>query len=890
VSKRSGLFHQDEVILHLHAHGDIPEGMEGPYAATREGMSESLGMRLNHMSREVQLLVRSGVLVSRLAHVLGFRKKVKVYRLSGKGKERAEGLIASLKDVVVALPDEFGNIDALTLDAAYKKMGGRRGYLDILRMRRVDARAEAGTPSAPAKETDVFLGRKDELSSLSSWLTDGKTGVLVVYGIAGIGKTSLVSRFAGGLKGWRRVYLKVREWDSPHGVLQTLANSLAGLGDERLQTLLRSPEGDDMTNVSFVIGDVLTSLKLLLILDDVWVASRDVWRVIMLLIDTIPEAGSRIVLIAREFPSHLEGGLEARGSVARVRLEGLSEEESRQLLEWRGVTDRSGSSIPEIVRTLHGHPLLLKMVRGAEDIRSLSEGDVSRFIHKEIYARLSQEERSLINTLAVMRYPVDAVLLSNKVGYDVLASLKRKSLAETIGDKVSLHDIMRSFALAYMKEDETRRCHLLAREVLAATGQANLEMTYHAMRAGLVDEAIAELASKLEDLIADGHAIDMLGLLEGVSSEGLSTRTQRSLSLIKMACLAFTGKYRSVISIYEQASEWVRSDPKAMLIAADSYVDIGSEREAGRIYTRMKRLALSKKATVEIHQGLGKYHQNFGRYDAARRSYRKALEISRGAGLEDMIGRSLMGLGAVEVMCSRWNEGNRYLLEGMKHVRRDANTLARLYANLSLAYYQRSMYSIALEMLERAEHMFNRSGNYVASLKSLLNRGTILLVMERREEAEGCMLKAGEMSRRAGIRPLLAGSLMNLSSLYNNIGRFERARELAEEALAICTELNDERGKVVCNNNLALALVSLGRSKEGIRLFRKNLVLSEKLGALGLVADTIDMLAEGYFVTGDKKRALEYGRKALNYAREKGITKVLKSAEKLLKKIEGPPS
>lgn len=891
MSRRRGLFHRDEIILHLHARGDIPDGIEGPYTATREGMSGALGIRVNHISREIQHLIRSGDIVWRLAHVIGFRKRVKVYRLSEKGKDRAEKLIESLRNVIVAIPDELGALETMTLDAAYKKMGGRRGYLEILRISRVEALTESGEllPEM-AKESDMFFGRRKELRFLNEWLTEKKTDLLIIYGIAGIGKTSLVSKFANGLKGWRKVYIKVHEWDTSYGILQRLANSLAGHGDERLQTLLRSPDGTDMTNVSFVIGDTLSAMNFLLIFDDVWAASGDVWNVLMMIVETNHQTGSRIVLISREAPLQLEGIPEVRGGVEWLKLEGLNEEESRQLLEWRGFIRTDSKSIQEIIDTLRGHPLLLKILRGVEDIKSLSEGDVAKFIHREIYTRLSAEERSLINTLAVLRYPVSASWLTQKAGYEVLASLRRKSLIEPAGNNFCLHDILRSFVLGYMKEEEKRRYHLQAGELLHGKEEYDLERIYHAIRAGKVDEAVTELVLGMDGMIAEGHANDILALLENIAPEDHDPDTQRSIFLIRMACLAFTGKYQDAISTYENAPGRVRSDRKAMLIAAESYAEIGDDVRAKRIYNTMKRHTISKKERAEMYLGLGRCHQNFGRYDAARECYCRALQISKSANLDDMIGRSLMGLGAVEVLCTRWTEATQYLLGAMKYVRRDANTLARVYANLSIAYYQRGIYTMALEMLERAEHIFNRSGNYVASLKSLLNRGTILLVMGRNDDAEMCLLKAREMSRRAGIIPLLAGSLMNLSSLYNTTERFEQAKNLAEESLDLCIKMNDERGRVVATNNLAYALVSLGRSDDGLKMFKENLTRSKHLGARGLIADTLEMLGEAYLISGDRKMAREYAEKALIYAKENGLPNVVKSAEQLIKKIRDIPS
>lgn len=104
-------------------------GIEGPYSATREGISETLGIKPNTFSHKVQPLIASKDVTWGKAHVLGFRKRVRIYRLSPQGLGKAERIIASIKELQVTIPNEFGERQALTVEQAMKRVGGKRGYL-----------------------------------------------------------------------------------------------------------------------------------------------------------------------------------------------------------------------------------------------------------------------------------------------------------------------------------------------------------------------------------------------------------------------------------------------------------------------------------------------------------------------------------------------------------------------------------------------------------------------------------------------------------------------------------------------------------------------------------------------------------------------------------------
>jgi tetratricopeptide (TPR) repeat protein len=93
----------------------------------------------------------------------------------------------------------------------------------------------------------------------------------------------------------------------------------------------------------------------------------------------------------------------------------------------------------------------------------------------------------------------------------------------------------------------------------------------------------------------------------------------------------------------------------------------------------------------------------------------------------------------------------------MKYVRGDEYALSRVYTNLSIAYYMRSMYGMALDMLERSESISNRSGEHLGVMKCLLNKSAIYYATGRNAEAKEVLLRTLDMARRSGHKQLIAG-------------------------------------------------------------------------------------------------------------------------------------
>src|SRR5207247_2048697 len=107
---------------------------------------------------------------------------------------------------------------------------------DVLRLPRADA-PKVPVPSRP------FFGRTDERQRLQAWLAAETPSVAVLIGVAGIGKTALITRLLADEPRptfMRRVYAH----DDAHGLLSSFADFLARQGRRRLKSVITRPAYD----------------------------------------------------------------------------------------------------------------------------------------------------------------------------------------------------------------------------------------------------------------------------------------------------------------------------------------------------------------------------------------------------------------------------------------------------------------------------------------------------------------------------------------------------------------------------------------------------------------------------------------------------------------------
>jgi ATP/maltotriose-dependent transcriptional regulator MalT len=266
---------------------------------------------------------------------------------------------------------------------------------------------------------DPFVGRADELALLNAEMqrvTSGEPRLVWLTGEAGIGKTSLVRRFVGGLSGVRVLWAggDENETDLPYGVVNQLLFDLPG--SEPGSGLALRPDADPLAvgaDLLSELGTLQTSGPVLVVIDDAQWADHRSAQAVVFVARRLRSDQVMILLSSRSDapdPRQLwERALAQSQLTRRLSLGGLTAEDLRRL----------SSSIdgvllsPAASRRLHehtgGHPLYARALLEELPAEALMEASAAlpaphsmSFLVLVRLAKLSPPAQDLVLAAAVL--------------------------------------------------------------------------------------------------------------------------------------------------------------------------------------------------------------------------------------------------------------------------------------------------------------------------------------------------------------------------------------------------------------------------------------------------------------------------------------------------------
>lgn len=491
---------KQRIQLHLFDHSRFAEAYEAPMAVTQSGIAKAVGIRVHHVTQYVRPLLAEGLLEERTSHIQKRPRRRKVYFLTGKGRED----VASLRDALlredVDLRRPNGMVERVPLSRVYQEV--RRGETllalvgEALRQGYIAEAAKAAPAGAidfatEAPRVDRFYGREGELRAVLEALATSP--VVVVSGLAGIGKTTLAAKACEALRGSRSLFWRqIRPWDTGVDLVRRVAEFLTAHGRSGLLGYLVGHAGPEWGRIEELLRAEGAGLDGVLVFDDVQRAAPEAESLLALLHRALrAEKGLHVLLLSRTVPTfYTRRDVEIDGSVVELPLKGLDTESGVRMLEEAGI---AGARIPRLVAACGGVPLFLKLV--AQTGRRPSSGELAQtletYIAEELDPSLEPAERDCLEVASLFEMPVpaEALLLEERARRQTLSSLTRKGLLERWGpDGYGTHEFLRMHFRDGLSQD--RRAYLAGRVIPWLDARAEA-----AVRAGRPLESIEYLGN-----------------------------------------------------------------------------------------------------------------------------------------------------------------------------------------------------------------------------------------------------------------------------------------------------------------------------------------------------------------------------------------------------------
>ncbi|MDI6917703.1 MAG: AAA family ATPase [Thermoplasmatales archaeon] len=518
---------KEKILLHLMEYPEIrkkdgfSEHALFPFHLSQEGMADSVMTARSLVSRALSDLAEEGLIGERLAHIRGKKKRMNIYFLTDEGLKMAAGIKENAENTVVLLKEK-DKLEEMKLSEV-KKLKKDANILDL-----VNTVAEDGTLdlnmlrekrefidfSEIAPEPGHFFGRKKELTALKKWVEGFYPKIVVVKGIAGIGKTTLIAKIVSEYKAKKNVFwYRFHDWSTLKNMLTRLSDFLYLSGRRQLKIQIKSKETIDMEKISAILKTHLKNADCLLVFDDFHKAKEPEISFFSSLADILEGADSvKVIVMGRWIPPfYSRKEVIIRKTVSEMLLQGLDESASRELLRERNIK----TNLKKLYLLTGGHPLCLEFV----DEAGAAAPNIARYIQEEIFSKLTEKEKNALSIASVFRYPFKEnafFIADDEIGYDTIDRLVDKSLLQISGGVYDTHDLIR--ALFYSRMIPKTKAELHRRTADYYLNEKNdasyVEAIYHLLKAGDKEGAIKIVDEKGQGIIEHNYSNELISILK----------------------------------------------------------------------------------------------------------------------------------------------------------------------------------------------------------------------------------------------------------------------------------------------------------------------------------------------------------------------------------------
>ncbi len=824
----------ERLLLHLMEVDKFRDDPEVPIAASQEGMAQRLQLQVHNVSRALSTLQSEGLVFDRLAHVRGAPKRRRAYFLTDRGRQAAQSIKTDISRRPVVLEHE-GKVQELPLEDAIRRIASVAGltpaFNDIVDVARSsDSIRTSELPrlkgSVPATEfverahgrpkVDAFFGRERELKEVVDALTSPDMHAVLLWGMPGIGKSTLASKVFDSMSGKRSMFWhSFREWDTDSSFLSLLIEFLAANG--KAATSSATKRGASSVDLFIPLSNDLSGADYLIFLDDVQKPSRESDTLLSILLDAVKSSKScKVVLMSRAVPQFLsKGDLGLLG----IELSGLDRDSA-----WRMAQSLQAPDSVRVVSESHGHPLLIHLMArgGAVD----TKGDVVAFIEREVYSAVTKQERAALEMLSVFRHPVQVDALSG-VHYEVIAHLRQRALLVEQEGGATVHDLLRDFLSSRLSSEARVALHRKAGAYCEehAGVEWKLETLYHFVEASEWDAARRlSLAGAIE--LAREFPEETLALVSRIPKGSCSEGEYAEMLFLKGQLEEALGRPEAALADFEYSLALLGADavPDRRAIVLETIAKLQSQvqRWSDSLSAHEKALRIYEASNDKDGQArewlnIGGVHRRTGSLAKAREAFTKALSFATMQEDRSAQAACLNNLGLLDWDSGRLLEAEMRLKESIRlaHAVEDHSGEARGLENLASLMRSHVKAAEASNLLLESAEAYRRAGELSESKRLQAECASLLCDQNRLSEAVGLCEKAlarPELRRRRGLfqRHVQYDSgdvalSATLVDLHRAAGDFKQARKELERYEAISESVDDP--SVEARGRLMLAMI-----------------------------------------------------------------------------------
>ena len=493
---------QDRVMLHLFENDNQADRyLVGP-ELTRPGIAESCALHPPNVSRTMRELLKKNLVSEHTRNIKGDDRRQKTWQLTEEGRKKAIDVRRKLSLTQVVIRDNSGDLLELEASDVPLRLDANISLLQVLmhaqhegvltygdiRFGAITRSDDSESSQPPGRlraltgvhatynnqppKTRVVHGRDEEFTSLDEWFRERKP-CMVVHGIAGIGKSTLVAHWLNqqisSTPNLSVCWYPCQPWDTSLGIATSLLHRF-GIDESHdpynlIETLPLNPGGQvDVDMMRRRLLAYLTDARTirerfknesggpppywLIVLDDVHYIEENSAKLLGAILQISQNSPLRIIMISRKRPAIYDRrDVHTRDLVSEMSLKGLSINEMENWLKELEISD----DVETIYQKTGGHPLALELF---ELYGQSLHVDWLQFIDDEILFKLPRNERLLLSELARSDKPLPWRELADKAswGGPPPKSLISYGILIELDEGMWLHEALRERLLRDIKQ------------------------------------------------------------------------------------------------------------------------------------------------------------------------------------------------------------------------------------------------------------------------------------------------------------------------------------------------------------------------------------------------------------------------------------------------------
>ena len=520
------------------------------------------------------------------------------------------------------------------------------------------------------------------------------------------------------------------------------------------------------------------------------------------------------------------------------------------------------------------------------------------------YDLLSSDMQARWRALAVFPAPFDAPAaaavwaMDADAARDALSEFVRLSLLDFIGEgetgrvgeretslplspspalpisRYSLHDLLRAYADARLRDDERETARLRHAQHYLEVARAAQQLY---LQGG--DNARAGLAR---------FDAEWLHIQQGQAWATTNRETSEDAARLcsdypdaAIHCLALRLHRRELVAWLEKAIAAARQlgikyrEGSHLGNLGHAHAELGEVQQAIGYYEQalaIKREIGDRRGEGTNLGGLGFAYYSLGEVQQAVGYYEQALAIEREIGNRRGEGTTLHDLGAAYVTLGKARQAIGYLEQALAIDRESGNKHGEGGTLGALGGAYRSLGEVrqAIRYYEQGLAMVREIGCKRCENNDLNNLGMAYAELGETRNAIGYYERALEITREIEDKRMEGNVLNNLGSAYDALGETRKAIEYYEQALVIAREIGNRRHECRRLNSLGVAYANLGEVGQAVGYFEQALAIAREIGDRRGERSPLGNLGGAYNELDEPRKAIEYCEQSLAIDREIG--------------------